>query len=86
MDTVETSTTMRSTSEILLILCIYIDYEYETLFFEFSCFLRYVLAIAIISTVYTAWQTFVYLSKREFFDRRTSMLVDFSGDQVRKTM
>ncbi|KAG2285328.1 hypothetical protein Bca52824_044932 [Brassica carinata] len=43
---------------------------------------KYVLAIAIISTVYTAWQTFVYLSKREFFDRRTSMLVDFSGDQI----
>ena len=43
---------------------------------------KYVLAIAIISTVYTAWQTFVYLSKREFFDRRTSMMVDFSGDQI----
>uniref|UniRef100_A0A1J3CJR4 CASP-like protein n=1 Tax=Noccaea caerulescens TaxID=107243 RepID=A0A1J3CJR4_NOCCA len=43
---------------------------------------RYVLAIAIISTLYTAWQTFVHFSKREFFERRTSMLVDFSGDQI----
>lgn len=51
-------------------------------FLKFIVFFRYVLAIAIISTVYTAWQTFVHLSKREFFDRRTSMLVDFSGDQV----
>ncbi|KAL1193682.1 CASP-like protein 4B1 [Cardamine amara subsp. amara] len=43
---------------------------------------RYVLAISIISTLYTAWQTFVHFSKREFFDRRTSILVDFSGDQL----
>ncbi|CAN8287278.1 unnamed protein product [Cochlearia groenlandica] len=43
---------------------------------------RYVLAIAIISTLYTAWQTFAYLSKREFFDSRTSILVDFIGDQI----
>ncbi|VVB01058.1 unnamed protein product [Arabis nemorensis] len=43
---------------------------------------RYVLAIAIISTLYTALQTFVHFSKREFLDRRTSVLVDFSGDQI----
>ncbi|ESQ52515.1 hypothetical protein EUTSA_v10017282mg [Eutrema salsugineum] len=43
---------------------------------------RYVLAIAIISTLYTAWQTFAHFSKREFFDRRTSILLDFSGDQI----
>lgn len=46
-----------------------------------DCF-RYVVAIAILATLYTAWQTFVHLSKRDFFDRRTSIFVDFSGDQV----
>jgi hypothetical protein len=40
------------------------------------------LAISIISTLYTAWQTFAHFSKREIFDRRTSILVDFSGDQI----
>nr|AAM62879.1 unknown [Arabidopsis thaliana] len=43
---------------------------------------RYVLSISIISTLYTAWQTFAHFSKREIFDRRTSILVDFSGDQI----
>ncbi|KAJ4906878.1 CASP-like protein 4B1 [Raphanus sativus] len=43
---------------------------------------RYVVAIAITATLYTAWQTFVHLSKRDFFDRRTSIFVDFSGDQI----
>ncbi|WZY82001.1 hypothetical protein YC2023_028385 [Brassica napus] len=43
---------------------------------------RYVVAIAILATLYTAWQTFVHLSKRDFFDRRTSIFVDFSGDQI----
>ncbi|XP_010553204.1 PREDICTED: CASP-like protein 4B1 [Tarenaya hassleriana] len=43
---------------------------------------RYLLAIAILSTLYTAGQTFLHFSKREFFDRRTSTLVDFAGDQI----
>ncbi|CAH8310615.1 unnamed protein product [Eruca vesicaria subsp. sativa] len=43
---------------------------------------RYLVAISIFSTLYTAWQTFVHFSKREFFDRRTSVLVGFSGDQI----
>ncbi|KAF8046142.1 hypothetical protein N665_3999s0004 [Sinapis alba] len=43
---------------------------------------RYLLAIAILASLYTAWQTFVHLSKRDFFDRRTSILLDFSGDQI----
>ncbi|XP_010509124.1 PREDICTED: CASP-like protein 4B1 [Camelina sativa] len=43
---------------------------------------RYVLAISIISTLYTVWQTFSHFSKREFFDGRTSLLVDFSCDQI----
>ncbi|CAN7007332.1 unnamed protein product [Brassica rapa subsp. trilocularis] len=49
---------------------------------SFWCMCVYVVAIAILATLYTAWQTFVHLSKRDFFDRRTSIFVDFSGDQI----
>ncbi|XP_050384408.1 CASP-like protein 4B1 [Argentina anserina] len=43
---------------------------------------RYLLAIAILATFYSAAQTFKHATGKEMFQRRTSALADFIGDQI----
>lgn len=43
---------------------------------------RYLLGIAILATLYTGAQAFRHATGKEMFQRRTSALADFIGDQV----
>lgn len=58
----------------------------QILIFFFFCFCRYVLAIAILSTLYTLGQVLRHVHElstgRQMMQKRTSALIDFFGDQV----
>lgn len=43
---------------------------------------RYLLGIAILATLYTGAQAFRHATGKEMFQRQTSALADFIGDQV----